>query len=166
MATISRSGAALGPRAGGFSRGASISLLSGLRGLTVSPRTGGSPRSLGGPGRSGAAHGLGAALGVRVPVARQEHVGRDAVQAVQRPHRQRRVLVEAGGHDLRTEPAGERVAGHQRVAGQQHPPDRKSTRLNSSHPSISYAVFCLKKKKKINKLMFIIKKKNKKKIFK
>src|SRR5690348_17628084 len=30
------------------------------------------------------------------------------------------------------------------------PPDRKSTRLNSSHPSISYAVFCLKKKKKKN----------------
>src|SRR5690348_13643789 len=28
--------------------------------------------------------------------------------------------------------------------------DRKSTRLNSSHPSISYAVFCLKKKKKIH----------------
>src|SRR5699024_2613408 len=27
-------------------------------------------------------------------------------------------------------------------------PDRKSTRLNSSHVSISYAVFCLKKKKK------------------
>src|SRR6266581_1219234 len=26
------------------------------------------------------------------------------------------------------------------------PVDRKSTRLNSSHPSISYAVFCLKKK--------------------
>src|SRR5690348_17456490 len=30
--------------------------------------------------------------------------------------------------------------------------DRKSTRLNSSHPSISYAVFCLKKKKKINNI--------------
>src|SRR5690348_17710307 len=29
--------------------------------------------------------------------------------------------------------------------------DRKSTRLNSSHPSISYAVFCLKKKNKIRK---------------
>src|SRR5690348_18207555 len=29
--------------------------------------------------------------------------------------------------------------------------DRKSTRLNSSHPSISYAVFCLKKKKKKEK---------------
>src|SRR5256885_16627532 len=29
-------------------------------------------------------------------------------------------------------------------------PDRKSTRLNSSHLVISYAVFCLKKKKKNN----------------
>src|SRR2546430_6122529 len=28
--------------------------------------------------------------------------------------------------------------------------DRKSTRLNSSHSQISYAVFCLKKKKKID----------------
>src|SRR5574337_1645374 len=28
--------------------------------------------------------------------------------------------------------------------------DRKSTRLNSSHHSISYAVFCLKKKKKVD----------------
>src|SRR2546422_6887197 len=36
-----------------------------------------------------------------------------------------------------TGPAGERDAG-----------DRKSTRLNSSHGYISYAVFCLKKKKK------------------
>src|SRR5438876_291355 len=33
--------------------------------------------------------------------------------------------------------------------------DRKSTRLNSSHPSISYAVFCLKKKKKTNKTLTI-----------
>src|SRR5438132_13466903 len=30
--------------------------------------------------------------------------------------------------------------------------DRKSTRLNSSHTVISYAVFCLKKKKKKNKM--------------
>src|SRR5438477_4682196 len=30
--------------------------------------------------------------------------------------------------------------------------DRKSTRLNSSHMSISYAVFCLKKKKKKNEI--------------
>src|SRR5690348_17559179 len=34
--------------------------------------------------------------------------------------------------------------------------DRKSTRLNSSHPSISYAVFCLKKKKKENKYVITI----------
>src|SRR5207249_9170684 len=32
----------------------------------------------------------------------------------------------------------------------QHAADRKSTRLNSSHVSISYAVFCLKKKKITN----------------
>src|SRR5437868_11852288 len=31
-------------------------------------------------------------------------------------------------------------------------PDRKSTRLNSSHVSISYAVFCLKKKKKTKQM--------------
>src|SRR5690625_6724679 len=31
-------------------------------------------------------------------------------------------------------------------------PDRKSTRLNSSHVAISYAVFCLKKKKKNKKI--------------
>src|SRR3712207_7423092 len=29
-------------------------------------------------------------------------------------------------------------------------PDRKSTRLNSSHANISYAVFCLKKKKNVS----------------
>src|SRR5206468_6535775 len=32
-----------------------------------------------------------------------------------------------------------------------HNGDRKSTRLNSSHDQISYAVFCLKKKKKYKK---------------
>src|SRR3989442_11652714 len=35
-----------------------------------------------------------------------------------------------------------------RGGGRQAPGDRKSTRLNSSHVRISYAVFCLKKKKK------------------
>src|SRR3712207_8488289 len=33
------------------------------------------------------------------------------------------------------------------------PLDRKSTRLNSSHANISYAVFCLKKKKKSNHIL-------------
>src|SRR6266567_8511925 len=37
--------------------------------------------------------------------------------------------------------------------------DRKSTRLNSSHSQISYAVFCLKKKKKSNIELFQKKKK-------
>src|SRR5438552_9096241 len=41
--------------------------------------------------------------------------------------------------------------GENRVGTRAHGPggeDRKSTRLNSSHQIISYAVFCLKKKKK------------------
>src|SRR2546426_3925123 len=36
---------------------------------------------------------------------------------------------------------------HPNVTGRRGPRDRKSTRLNSSHLVISYAVFCLKKKK-------------------
>src|SRR5690348_18171261 len=43
-------------------------------------------------------------------------------------------------HDARAQRRGCRRAAAKR--------DRKSTRLNSSHPSISYAVFCLKKKNK------------------
>src|SRR5688572_32270895 len=51
-------------------------------------------------------------------------------------------------------PAGDRAfaAKHRRHpcgwTGDPHGSDRKSTRLNSSHSQISYAVFCLKKKKK------------------
>src|SRR5437773_7518250 len=41
--------------------------------------------------------------------------------------------------------------------------DRKSTRLNSSHITISYAVFCLKKKKKKKKKKIIQNKNNKEK---
>src|SRR5256885_5223579 len=57
-------------------------------------------------------------------------------------HRSRRAGVlagVAGGHQARAEPR--RVHGHEDR-------DRKSTRLNSSHLVISYAVFCLKKKKR------------------
>src|SRR3712207_7180631 len=36
--------------------------------------------------------------------------------------------------------------GEARLARAEHLADRKSTRLNSSHANISYAVFCLKKK--------------------
>src|SRR3712207_7947782 len=45
--------------------------------------------------------------------------------------------------------AADRVAHvhvHARLAGVVRVEDRKSTRLNSSHANISYAVFCLKKK--------------------
>src|SRR5688572_28298175 len=42
-----------------------------------------------------------------------------------------------------------------------HIVDRKSTRLNSSHSQISYAVFCLKKKKKTKKITKTKKKKKK-----
>src|SRR5437868_12567698 len=53
----------------------------------------------------------------------------------------------AGGHAARRGRRGRptvRPAARRRARSQ----DRKSTRLNSSHVSISYAVFCLKKKKK------------------
>src|SRR2546430_8979735 len=47
-------------------------------------------------------------------------------------------------HPVGREVTGEREeVDHRRILGQ----DRKSTRLNSSHSQISYAVFCLKKKK-------------------
>src|SRR3712207_7393783 len=48
------------------------------------------------------------------------------------------------------EVAVEGEGAFQQPAGLGHIPlqDRKSTRLNSSHANISYAVFCLKKKKK------------------
>src|SRR3712207_7318251 len=39
------------------------------------------------------------------------------------------------------------VAARELAAAVDNPVDRKSTRLNSSHANISYAVFCLKKKK-------------------
>src|SRR2546422_5620269 len=41
-----------------------------------------------------------------------------------------------------------------RISGSVITGDRKSTRLNSSHGYISYAVFCLKKKKKILRGVF------------
>src|SRR3712207_8995172 len=40
-----------------------------------------------------------------------------------------------------------RVRHHLQRLASMRPRDRKSTRLNSSHANISYAVFCLKKKK-------------------
>src|SRR3712207_9545984 len=64
------------------------------------------------------------------------------------------ILLEACAHQLvlRREPPEQRGhpdAGAPRDLLERCVRDRKSTRLNSSHANISYAVFCLKKKKKI-----------------
>src|SRR5947209_15754796 len=54
------------------------------------------------------------------------------------------------GKEQRNEHQCERPAFHgaEGAAAEKQALDRKSTRLNSSHANISYAVFCLKKKKK------------------
>src|SRR2546422_8015019 len=72
--------------------------------------------------------------------------------------RSQRLLHEIEG----AEPRGLHGRLHRAVSGHHHhraavgggggPLDRKSTRLNSSHGYISYAVFCLKKKKKNNQI--------------
>src|SRR2546430_10434871 len=53
---------------------------------------------------------------------------------------------EEGGSDAILQAPTDRAARIARPAAYDR--DRKSTRLNSSHSQISYAVFCLKKKKK------------------
>src|SRR3712207_7782535 len=45
---------------------------------------------------------------------------------------------------------GAALVGQPAAAGHRPGRDRKSTRLNSSHANISYAVFCLKKKKSLS----------------
>src|SRR2546427_1970839 len=55
------------------------------------------------------------------------------------------VGIEPGRGPVRDGAVGAVPRAH---VAQDHEGDRKSTRLNSSHSQISYAVFCLKKKKK------------------
>src|SRR5205807_8276337 len=55
----------------------------------------------------------------------------------------------------RLEPQGRRPRGSAGRAPAATRRDRKSTRLNSSHLVISYAVFCLKKKKKRKKHIYL-----------
>src|SRR3989442_11341773 len=64
--------------------------------------------------------------------------------AAPRARRARRMGRRARGGGLGRDGAARRGTGHPAPSR----PDRKSTRLNSSHVRISYAVFCLKKKKK------------------
>src|SRR5688572_32420809 len=57
---------------------------------------------------------------------------------------------DAQHHEAERQPERQRDRDFRRAGeGPAQPVDRKSTRLNSSHSQISYAVFCLKKKKKI-----------------
>src|SRR3712207_7479528 len=63
-------------------------------------------------------------------------------------------IYRRAAHRGRGRPPGRPARGAGRRPGRRRRPvprqrtDRKSTRLNSSHANISYAVFCLKKKKK------------------
>src|SRR5690348_17529047 len=54
--------------------------------------------------------------------------------------------VAAGGSLVAPVVTQRLLSGLERMQNEFVSLDRKSTRLNSSHPSISYAVFCLKKK--------------------
>src|SRR5262245_65040355 len=67
-------------------------------------------------------------------------------------HRQRRAAASAADRRAGSAHASLSCAAPEHVSRHE---DRKSTRLNSSHLGISYAVFCLKKKK-IKKLLTII----------
>ena len=61
--------------------------------------------------------------------------------------KERSESLRSAREEKRKQVAEEKLYEHFR----QNCPDRKSTRLNSSHQIISYAVFCLKKKKNIKK---------------
>src|SRR3712207_8652626 len=65
-------------------------------------------------------------------------VGGDEIPAGPRPGCDVHLPAEQPGPDVRADHGSGPEAGGE---------DRKSTRLNSSHANISYAVFCLKKKK-------------------
>src|SRR5207302_11211792 len=82
------------------------------------------------------------------PTRRSSDLDGDRPDAAQDDRRRRR---RHGGwlRDGRDQP--DRPERPARAVPAQAGRDRKSTRLNSSHVKISYAVFCLKKKKKIKK---------------
>src|SRR3712207_6865977 len=74
---------------------------------------------------------------------RSDHIVSGLQVAVGDGDREIDLPVRAPAHERE---AGEILLGEQGLAGRGLQ-DRKSTRLNSSHANISYAVFCLKKKK-------------------
>src|SRR5437870_9265332 len=62
--------------------------------------------------------------------------------------RELKIAVNMIGYEYNNSPAARALGARGVVGLTGFPTDRKSTRLNSSHVAISYAVFCLKKKKK------------------
>src|SRR2546421_6864603 len=71
-----------------------------------------------------------------LPICKASFRPPESVRALRAYHRQRQMVIRsAAAHVQHMPKALEQI-------------DRKSTRLNSSHDQISYAVFCLKKKKK------------------
>src|SRR5690348_18222179 len=82
---------------------------------------------------------------------------RITVQSLQgRCHRFDPCYAHLIGSDLHVNDLLRTSANKHSVARHHNDGDRKSTRLNSSHPSISYAVFCLKKKKTNTHLLFVV----------
>src|SRR2546430_8954562 len=80
--------------------------------------------------------------------------GKSGSDAADQPEVSRQVVAEVGLVEVRQE-RGLLIETRRQAAGEWTDEvdraarvDRKSTRLNSSHSQISYAVFCLKKKKK------------------
>src|SRR5947207_8871586 len=71
-----------------------------------------------------------------------------AVAVTAEEQRRKNEPAEHREHDLvgKAQWLAEQLLGEHRPAHQRQRQDRKSTRLNSSHTVISYAVFCLKKK--------------------
>src|SRR2546430_12192321 len=100
--------------------------------------------------------------GLRVVAARMKHLSRAEAEGFYAVHRERpffRDLVEfmiSGPVLIQVLEGDNAIAKNRELMGATDPrkadkgtiQDRKSTRLNSSHSQISYAVFCLKKKKR------------------
>src|SRR5690349_24948019 len=80
----------------------------------------------------------GAVVRVPIPTLTEER-RRDMVKLISKFAEEGRVHIRQVRHDVNKD-----------IKASEHGQDRKSTRLNSSHVEISYAVFCLKKKKNTN----------------
>src|SRR6266536_4394755 len=118
-------------------------------------------------------HPAGRVVQARVGEVKVGHKGAGRVAAVADVHPEKRHAEVAGGlpgclqlgglGPTRRAPGPPKVDHRHLPAPASQVEDRKSTRLNSSHEWISYAVFCLKKKKRTNMHTLMLKKKRNKK---